>query len=140
MNPSVRASLFVSLMLSAVAAVFPAAAQLASSPQAVVTTPRVRAELLAYAPEGVGPGVPIWVGLQLTHQPGWHTYWKNAGDSGLATEFAWTLPKGISAGEIAWPVPRKIPIGTLANYGYENTVLLPVPLQRRADFQPGHHS
>ena len=28
----------------------------------------------------------------------------------------------------AWPLPKKIPIGTLANYGFEGTVLLPVPL------------
>ena len=52
----------------------------------VVTTPHVRAELIAHAPEGVAPGAPVWVGLQITHQPEWHTYWKNAGDSGLPTE------------------------------------------------------
>ncbi|AYQ28110.1 MULTISPECIES: protein-disulfide reductase DsbD [unclassified Polaromonas] len=95
---------------------------------AVVTTEQVRAELLAWAPQGVEPGQPVWVGLQLTHQPEWHTYWKNSGDSGLPTELIWQLPAGITAGEIAWPTPKKIPIGTLANYGYEKTVLLPVPL------------
>jgi DsbC/DsbD-like thiol-disulfide interchange protein len=76
----------------------------------------------------VEPGKPVWVGLQLTHQPEWHTYWKNSGDSGLPTQLDWQLPAGIDAGEIAWPTPKKIPIGTLANYGYEKTVLLPVPL------------
>jgi thiol:disulfide interchange protein/DsbC/DsbD-like thiol-disulfide interchange protein len=95
---------------------------------AVVTTEQVRAELLAWAPQGVEPGQPVWVGLKLTHQPDWHTYWKNSGDSGLPTELAWQLPAGITAGDIAWPTPKKIPIGTLANYGYEKTVLLPVPL------------
>ena len=95
---------------------------------AVVTTDQVRAELLAWAPDGVEPGKPVWVGLQLAHAPQWHTYWKNSGDSGLPTVLEWTLPAGISAGDIAWPTPKKIPIGTLANYGYENTVLLPVPL------------
>lgn len=114
----------------------PAAAQLASKPGAVVTTPHVRAELVAHAPDGVAPGAPVWLGLRITHQPEWHTYWKNAGDSGLPTELAWTLPAGVSAGEIAWPVPRKIPIGTLANYGYEGTVLLPVPLEVASTFQP----
>lgn len=94
----------------------------------VVTTEQVRAELLAWAPQGVEPGKPVWVGLQLTHQPEWHTYWKNSGDSGLPTQLDWQLPAGIDAGEIAWPTPKKIPIGTLANYGYEKTVLLPVPL------------
>ncbi len=95
---------------------------------AVVTTDQVRAELLAWAPDGVEPGKRVWVGLQIAHQPEWHTYWKNAGDSGLPTVLEWKLPAGIDPGEIAWPTPKKIPIGTLANYGYENTVLLPVPL------------
>ena len=95
---------------------------------AVVVTDQVRAELLAWAPDGVAPGKQVWVGLQIAHQPEWHTYWKNAGDSGLPTMLDWQLPGGITAGSIAWPTPKKIPIGTLANYGYENTVLLPVPL------------
>jgi thiol:disulfide interchange protein DsbD len=94
----------------------------------VVTTSEVRAELLAHAPQGVAAGQPMWLGLQITHQPEWHTYWKNPGDSGLPTVLEWTLPAGVTAGEIAWPTPKKIPIGNLANYGYEGTVLLPVPL------------
>src|SRR5690606_29150088 len=80
----------------------------ASGASAVVTTPRVRAELVAHAPQGVAPGEPLWLGLLITHQPGWHTYWKNPGDSGLPTEMAWQLPAGLDAGEIAWPVPEKI--------------------------------
>jgi len=114
----------------------PAVAQWTSAPGAVVTTPHVRAELVAHAPQGVSPGAPVWLGLKIEHQPEWHTYWKNAGDSGLPTELNWTLPAGVSAGEIAWPVPRKIPVGTLANYGYEGTVLLPVPLEVPSTFQP----
>ena len=99
-----------------------------STASAVVVTDQVRAELLAWAPDGVEPGKQVWLGLQLAHQPGWHTYWKNSGDSGLPTVLEWQLPAGIDAGEIAWPTPKKIPIGTLANYGYENTILLPVPV------------
>ena len=101
---------------------------------AVVATPEVRAELMAWAPDGVSAGKQVWLGLQLTHIPQWHTYWKNPGDSGLPTMLEWALPDGIAAGEIAWPLPKKIPIGTLANYGYENTVLLPVPLTVAASF------
>ena len=101
-----------------------------------VTTEQVRAELLVHAPDGAGPGKTVWVGLQLTHQPHWHTYWKNSGDSGLPTTLQWTLPTGVMAGDIAWPLPRKIPIGNLANYGYEGTVLLPVPLTITPDFKP----
>ena len=112
--------------------------------KSVVTTPQVRAEILAHAPQGVPVGLPeaeaqkqpVWVGLQITHKPEWHTYWKNAGDSGLPTTLEWTLPPGVIAGDIAWPLPKKIPIGNLANYGYEGTVLLPVPLTITPDFKP----
>jgi len=106
------------------------------SAQTVVTTEQVRAELLAYAPDGVQPGKPLWLGLQIAHQPEWHTYWKNSGDSGQATTLTWTLPAGVSAGDIAWPLPIKIPVGNLANYGYGDTVLLPVPLTVSPQFKP----
>jgi thiol:disulfide interchange protein len=102
----------------------------------VVTTEQVRAELMAHAPQGADPGQPVWVGLQLAHQPHWHTYWKNSGDSGLPTSLTWTLPPGVLAGEIAWPLPQKLPIGNLANYGYEGTVLLAVPLTITPEFKP----
>jgi thiol:disulfide interchange protein len=114
----------------------PAASLAQVGPKSVATTERVRAELMAHAPDGVAPGKPVWVGLQVAHQPEWHTYWKNSGDSGLPTQLQWTLPPGIVAGDIAWPVPKKIPIGNLANYGYEGTVLLPVPLTVTPDFKP----
>lgn len=43
---------------------------------AVVQTEQVRAELFAHAPDGVAPGKSVWLGLQIQHQPNWHTYWK----------------------------------------------------------------
>jgi thiol:disulfide interchange protein/DsbC/DsbD-like thiol-disulfide interchange protein len=101
---------------------------------AVVVTDQVRAELLAHAPQGIGAGRTVWLGLQITHQKDWHTYWKNPGDSGLPTTLKWTLPAGVQAGEIAWPTPKKFPLGDLANYGYEAVVLLPVPIQIGADW------
>ncbi len=130
---------FALLFIAASASWTGANAQFSQKPGAgtgsVVTTPRVRAELVAHAPEGVGPGQPLWLGLQISHQPEWHTYWKNPGDSGLPTELTWTLPAGLTAGDIAWPVPHTIRIGTLANHGYEGQVLLPVPVQVGPDFQ-----
>ena len=109
-----------------------------------VRTEQVQARLLAHAPQGVPLGLapeaaarqPVWLGLQISHAPDWHTYWKNAGDSGMPTELHWTLPPGVLAGDIAWPLPRKIPIGQLANYGYDGTVLLPVPLIITPDYKP----
>ncbi len=128
----------IAIILIAFFAVFlPATAQISlKNTGSVVTTPQVRAELLAYAPDGVGAGKQVWVGLQIAHKPEWHTYWKNSGDSGQPTDMQWKLPAGVQSGETRWPVPKKIWIGSLANYGYENTVLLPVPLEITTLFKP----
>ena len=98
---------------------------------------------MAYAPQGVTASLDdkitpntVWLGLQLAHQPKWHTYWKNSGDSGLPTQLTWTLPVGVMAGDIAWPAPKKIKIGSLTNFGYEGTVLLAVPLIITPAFKP----
>ena len=103
---------------------------------AVVSTSQLRAELLAHAPQGVQAGQPLWVGLQLTHQPEWHTYWRNPGDSGLPTQIELNLPAGITAGEVQWPLPSKLKAGNLTNYGFEKTVLLAVPLTVSTQFKP----
>ena len=102
--------------------------------QAVISTEQVRAELVAHAPQGVLPGQPLWLGLVLEHQPHWHTYWKNPGDSGLPTTLAWTLPAGFKAGEIDWPTPSRLPIGPLMNHGYEGRLLLPVKVEVPAGY------
>ncbi len=113
-----------SALLPALLALLPPAASAASE----VTTPQVRAELLAHAPEGVAVGKPLWLGLLIDHRPHWHTYWKNPGDSGLPTTLQWTLPAGTHAGDIRWPTPKKLPVGPLMNFGYEGRLLLPVPV------------
>ncbi|WP_177307348.1 protein-disulfide reductase DsbD family protein [Pseudoduganella namucuonensis] len=108
----------------------------AISGQAVIKTDHVRAELLAHAPQGVRPGGQFKLGLLLEHQPHWHTYWSNPGDSGLPTTVSWTLPAGMTAGGIEWPAPRKLPLGPLTNYGYEGKVLLPVTVDVPASYRP----
>jgi len=109
--------------------------QAAADVSDTVVTPRVKAQLVALAPEGIATGKPLELGLRIEHQPDWHTYWKNAGDSGLPTQLDWQLPQGMQAADIAWPVPQQIRVGDMLNYGYEGTVLLPVAMQVNDAFQ-----
>lgn len=79
--------------------------------------------------EAVSPGGTILAGLQIEHDPEWHTYWRNPGDSGLATSLTWSIEPQTAGvvslqGETLWPAPRRIPVGPLANYGYEGTMVL----------------
>jgi len=68
--------------------------------------------------------------------PGWHTYWKNSGDSGIPTQIKWLLPPGITAGEIQWPLPKKLPPAEVTTYGYEGEVMLLVPLTLASNLPP----
>ena len=84
----------------------------------------VKAELLADT-DAVVPGKPFAIGLRLRMAPGWHTYWKFAGDAGLPTEIKWNLPAGWKAGEIQWPIPLKTnDPGDIQTYGYQDEALL----------------
>jgi len=83
------------------------------------------------------PGGTLFVDLHLDIAPGWHTYWRNPGDSGLPTEIAWDLPAGFSAGEIAWPAPERFVLGAIGNYGYKGSADLLVPIAAPADLSPG---
>ena len=104
-------------------------------PPSEVKTEQLRATLVAHAPQGLRGGQGIWLGLRLQHEPHWHTYWRNPGDSGLPTTLEWTLPPGFVAGEIDWPAPRRLPVGPLMNHGYEGIVVLPVQVQVPPNFQ-----
>jgi thiol:disulfide interchange protein/DsbC/DsbD-like thiol-disulfide interchange protein len=74
-------------------------------------------------------GEKLKIGLLLKHDPHWHTYWRNPGDSGLATDVQWKLPEQWKVGPIEWPVPKRIPIGPLVNFGFEGKLLLPSVLE-----------
>ncbi len=71
------------------------------------------------------PGGQNQVGLYFKLEPGWHVYWKNAGDSGEPPRIQWTLPAGVTASPLEFPAPARLPLGPLMDFGYENEVLFP---------------
>ncbi|HEX8569885.1 MAG TPA: protein-disulfide reductase DsbD domain-containing protein [Caulobacteraceae bacterium] len=125
-----------SALTAAVAAILFVLGGAAAASAQIVRTPHVEAELVSGSATAQ-PGGTVHVALRQKIKPGWHTYWRNPGDSGEPTRLAWVLPEGWSAGEIIWPVPERQPIGPLVNYGYSNEVLLPVALKVPASARPG---
>ena len=75
------------------------------------------------------PGDTILAGVQLKMDEGWHTYWNNPGESGLATSITWELPDGITAGAAQWPVPEKLFDTNLTTYIYKDQVVALVPIR-----------
>lgn len=76
----------------------------------------------------------LHLGLLFRLDPGWHIYWQNAGDSGEPPKIAWNLPAGYSAGPIEWPAPKRLGSGSIIDYGYEDQVLLVVPIRAPMSF------
>ena len=84
----------------------------------------VRARLVA---DQVGPGLSRTgvVGVHFVMETGWHIYWKNPGDAGLATAVDFAMPDGFEVGELRWPAPIAFTQpGDLVAYGYEGSVVL----------------
>jgi DsbC/DsbD-like thiol-disulfide interchange protein len=75
--------------------------------------------------EKIHPGETFYLGVLLEPEPGWHVYWRNPGEAGLATEVAFGLPEGFEVGELQWPTPVFFEQpGGLTGYGYEAPVVL----------------
>lgn len=96
----------------------------------------VEVELVARE-SAIVPGQALTLGLRIQHDPHWHTYWRNPGDSGLATQLELALPQGFAAGEFQWPAPKRLFIPPLANYGYEDEIVLPLPVSVPASIEAG---
>lgn len=105
--------------------------------QASITTDQEYHVALDLLPEqnAAVPGQTLWLALRLTHAPRWHTYWINPGDAGLPTEISWTLPVGVTAGDIVWPIPERFDLpADLVDFGYTGDIALLIPLTIAPDF------
>ncbi len=111
----------------------PAALALSGSTAA---TDNVKAHLVSEV-LAIGPGQSFWVALDFDIRDGWHTYWRNPGDSGQATTLAWKLPPGFSAGEIAWTTPHRFELPPLVNYGYAKHAVHLVRITAPRNLEPG---
>ena len=101
-----------------------------------VITDNVKASLIAEV-KTVKPGDDVVLALVLDIRDGWHTYWRNPGDSGQATSINWQLPKGIEVSDIHWPYPERQYMGPVANYGYHGTAYHKVIVKTPADWPVG---
>jgi thiol:disulfide interchange protein/DsbC/DsbD-like thiol-disulfide interchange protein len=102
-------------------------------------TDNVKARLISET-DSIAPGQSIWVALEFDIREGWHTYWRNPGDSGQATKLVWTLPAGLTAGDIVWTTPHRFEIAPLVNYGYAKHAMHLVKITAAPDLKSDSHS
>lgn len=82
-----------------------------------------RAELISSV-NAFQPGKPFTIGIRLTLDDGYHSYWLNPGDSGFAPTARWKLPKGWKAGPLEFQVPDRITWAGTTVFGYEHGTIL----------------
>lgn len=85
----------------------------------------------------ISPNQDFLAGLHFILDKGWHIYWINAGDAGQPPRMDWQLPGGITAGALQFPAPQRLPLGPLMDFGYQNEVLLPIPMRSDGSVKPG---
>ena len=74
-------------------------------------------------------GAPALVaGIQLRMDPGWKTYWKNPGDSGVPPSFDWSGSKNLKHAEVLYPAPHRVADANGTAIGYDDEVVFPVKL------------
>jgi DsbC/DsbD-like thiol-disulfide interchange protein len=82
----------------------------------------------------IAAGRAVNLGLRFQLEKGWHVYWINPGDSGEPPKVKWDLPAGLTVGEIEWPAPKRLGSASVRDFGYEDGVMLIVPVQAGKDF------
>lgn len=116
---------FLRGLLLALLLAWPAAAQLPTFAKRSAAHTRAR---LILSHESARPGETVIAGVELTMDPGYHTYWKNPGDTGIATSIGWELPGHLTAGETLWPTPEKFVGQGMTTWVYHDRAVLLVPL------------
>jgi thiol:disulfide interchange protein DsbD len=123
---------FLSQFLLAIALWFAASAAHADDGHSA----HIKARLIARSPS-LAPGGDDYVALDYTPAPGWHTYWKNPGDTGLAPKFTWDLPDGVTAADPQFQPPVLLPTLGLMSYGYDGRNVVLVKLHNGSRFVAG---
>lgn len=85
---------------------------------------RVAVRLVA-AETGTGGRDTLWFALEFRLAPGWKTYWRSPGESGIPAAFDWAGSENLAPAP-HWPAPVRFAIAGVESIGYGGRVVVPV--------------
>jgi DsbC/DsbD-like thiol-disulfide interchange protein len=86
---------------------------------------------------GSRSGAVLLGGIAFQLEPGWKTYWRNPGDSGVPPRFDFSKSENIEAVTVLWPAPTKFDDGAGGHsMGYHNQVVLPLRIVAKSADKP----
>jgi DsbC/DsbD-like thiol-disulfide interchange protein len=105
-----------------------------SSPWDVDTRSAVR---LVAARSQVESGINFMrAGVEMRMQPGWKTYWRYPGDSGVPPVFDFGGSENVKTVTVLWPAPERFSDGSGNSIGYKDMVVLPLRIVPKDDRKP----
>jgi DsbC/DsbD-like thiol-disulfide interchange protein len=123
----------VSAAVFSILCLFPAAAQ-SPSGSAWVQGLHSRVRLI----DGGLLGGRHLAGIEIALDPGFKTYWRTPGDSGLPPRFDWSKSENVAAVELRWPAPSRHEDAAGTAYVYHGRIVLPVLVTARDAGKPVH--
>jgi DsbC/DsbD-like thiol-disulfide interchange protein len=76
---------------------------------------------------GSRSGAVLLGGVAFQLQPGWKTYWRTPGDSGVPPRFDFSKSDNVEAVTVLWPAPKKFDDGAGGvSLGYHDQIVLPL--------------
>lgn len=94
-----------------------------------------RIELMQGA-TGLGDGSPLLLGIRIEPRPGWKTYWRAPGESGLPPVFTFLAHDNMAKPDIRWPAPKRLRLQGQESYGYDGPVIFPFYVQPQDAARP----
>jgi DsbC/DsbD-like thiol-disulfide interchange protein len=86
---------------------------------------------------GSRSGAVLLGGIAFQLQPGWKTYWRTPGDSGVPPRFDFSKSENIEAVTVLWPAPVKFDDGAGgSSMGYHDQVVLPLRIVAKNTDKP----
>lgn len=84
-----------------------------------------------------GSGRVLLGGIEIQLQPGWKTYWRMPGDSGVPPRFDFSRSENVEAATLLWPAPKKFADGAGGySVGYSGKVLFPLRITAKDPTKP----
>src|SRR3954462_7629317 len=76
---------------------------------------------------GSRSGAVLLGGIAFQLQPGWKTYWRTPGDSGVPPRFDFSKSENVEAVTVLWPAPAKFEDGAGGySFGYRDQIVMPL--------------
>lgn len=78
----------------------------------------------------------LLAGVQIRLEPGWKTYWRTPGDSGVPPSFDWSGSKNLKHAQVLYPAPHRFADASGTAIGYEDEVVFPVKITPERHGEP----